>query len=149
MELPESDFLDLKMTMLEKGSPPSQHMLRLIDYMLTKSTWGDSVLIIGNIGLTGLSDRTALLAHFESLCASPKTKACIAVTLHPDITTPLYSHLSVVESNTEYREFLASLLFDGMNARRLQVSPATASTNKWVWENQAYTDFRHRDFGML
>ncbi len=103
MELAESDFLELKMTMMEKGLQPSQHMLRLIDYMLTKSTWGDSILVIGNIGLAGVSDQTNLLAHFESLCASPKTKACIAVPLLPHITTPLYSHLPVVKGNTEYR----------------------------------------------
>lgn len=46
-------------------------------------------------------------------------------------------------------EFLGSLRFQDMEARRTQVSPAAADTNLWIWSNPDYVSFSDRESGIL
>ncbi|EED20555.1 hypothetical protein TSTA_037730 [Talaromyces stipitatus ATCC 10500] len=54
-----------------------------------------------------------------------------------------------IEDDTEYKDCLASMWFDELDARRAQVSPAAAETNSWIWEHPVYHEFCRQTAGIL
>ncbi|ATY65019.1 kinesin, putative [Cordyceps militaris] len=147
-ELPESAVAELQSALLDTGQPPTEAMIPVILYMLGRANWTESFLAIDNMELIGVAGQRRLLADIEVLCTALKTRACVAASSDLKGIIKEVAHLYVSE-DTEYKEFLASLQFPDMEARRMHVSAATAETNSWIWSNPEYVAFSRQQSGIL
>ncbi|XWW94313.1 hypothetical protein V2A60_002256 [Cordyceps javanica] len=147
-QLPHSAQSEFQSVLADTGLPPAGAIVPVIAYILTKKSGRGYYLAIENMELCKPSEKARLLYDLEVLCATPQAGACIAVSQKPGDMTLYKAHPYICES-TEYREFLGSLYFQDIEARRMQVSPATAETNSWIWSNSDYVAFSGQESGIL
>ncbi|KAK4918384.1 hypothetical protein LTR49_013776 [Elasticomyces elasticus] len=93
------------------------------------------------------------LDRFGMLLVADRLLKIIPVTVHLMLcglkVEVLPSTVTCVDGDTEYRECIRSLAFEGIHSRRDQVARAESGTNEWISQHPAFLEWLEEDSAIL